>query len=142
MRRASKFTGWIIAAVILLLWRQFGPGLPTETLVSDSSIAQAFAEHRSGMMVEVDGRVQRILPDTSNDHLTQRFILELDNGHILLVEYDLNRSPEIPLEQWVPVTVRGEYDWTAQGGKVTWTHRDPGLGLKHGWIEYRGKRYE
>lgn len=142
MRRASKFTGWIIAAVILLLWRQFGPGLPTETLVSDSSIAQAFAEQRSGMMVEVNGRVQRILPEPSNDHLTQRFILELDNGHILLVENDLNRSAEIPLEQWVPVTVRGEYDWTDQGGKITWTHRDPGLGLKHGWIKYRGKRYD
>lgn len=142
MRRGSKISGWIAAAVLFVLWRQFGPGLPGETLISDGSIAQAFAEQRSGVMIEVSGRVQRLLPDTSKDLQRQRFILELDNGHVLLIENDLRFSKEIPLEQWAPVTVRGEYEWSAQGGKVEWTHRDPGLGLKQGWIEFRGKRYD
>jgi hypothetical protein len=26
--------------------------------------------------------------------------------------------------------------------QVSWTHRDPGIGLKHGWIEHKGRRYE
>jgi hypothetical protein len=142
MKRRTKLAAWMVAALLLLLWRQFGPGLPTETLISDGSIAQAFAEHRSGVMVEVSGRVQRLLPDTSRDSQRQRFVLELDNGHILLVENNLRHSSEVPLEQWAPVTVRGEYHWTAQGGRIERTHRDPGFGLKQGWIEYRGKRYD
>ena len=142
MKRGSKAIGWIVAALLLFLWRQYGPGLPSETLRGDSAVAQAFARQRSGVMVEVTGRAQRLLPETLKESQVQRFILELENGQILLIEHDLNVAAKVPLEQWDPVSVRGEYEWTAQGGRIDWTHRDPGIGLKHGWIEYKGKRYD
>ena len=133
---------WIGLILVLLLWRQYGPGLPTETARGDSAIAEVFAQERSGLMVEVTGRVDRLLPEDLTGIPQQRFILKLKNGHILLILNDLEYSDPVPLVEWDTVGVRGEYEWTAQGGKVSRTHRDPGFGLKHGWIEHKGKRYD
>lgn len=138
----SKPIGWIAAILALLLWRQFGPGLPTDVVHGDDAIARLFAEQQSGLMVEFDGRVQRTLKDDVTGTPHQRFIVELDNGHSLLISHNLNLADRLTLEPWYPIRIRGEYEWNEQGGLVHWTHRDPGVGLKHGWIEYRGKRYE
>jgi hypothetical protein len=138
----SKAAGWFVIIMAVLLWRQFGPGLPADVARSGDEIASAFAQRRSDIMVEFKARVQRVLADDKEGTPHQRFIVELDNGHTLLVAHNLDLSSRIPLEAWDPVWIRGEYEWNEQGGVVHWTHRDPGMGLKHGWIEYKGQRYE
>ena len=138
----SKAAGWAVIIVVALLWRQFGPGLPADVARSGDEIASAFAQRQSDIMVEFKARVQRVLADDKNGIPHQRFIVELDNGHTLLVAHNLDLASRIPLEPWSPIWIRGEYEWNEQGGVVHWTHRDPGMGLKHGWIEYKGQRYE
>ena len=113
-----------------------------EVIRGDEAIAQAFADQRTDLMVEFTGRVQRTLPDELTGRPQQRFIVELDNGHLLLVSHDLNYADRVPLDAWDTVHIRGEYQWNAQGGLVSWTHRDPGIGLKHGWIDFKGRRYQ
>ena len=145
MNRKRSFkvpVGWVVLVVAFLLWRQFGPGLPTDTALGGSEIAELFARQQSGVMVQFDARVQRLLKDDKEGSRHQRFVLELDNGHTVLVAHNLDLSPRVPLAEWDPVRIRGEYEWNAQGGVVHWTHRDPGAGLKHGWIEHKGERYE
>ncbi len=134
--------GWAAVIFVLLLWRQFGPGLPVEVARGSSEIASAFAQQRSDIMVEFAGQVARELNDDKDGTPHQRFIVELDNGHSLLIAHNLKLASRVPLEPYDPIRVRGEYVWNAQGGVVHWTHRDPGAGLKHGWIEHRGQRYE
>jgi hypothetical protein len=138
----SKAVGWAVIIVAALLWRQFGPGLPADVARSGDEIASAFAQRQTDIMVEFKARVQRVLVDDKNGTPHQRFIVELDNGHTLLVAHNLDLANRIPLEPWNPIWIRGEYEWNEQGGVVHWTHRDPGMGLKHGWIEYKGQRYE
>jgi hypothetical protein len=138
----SPYIGWIIIIVLSLLWRQFGPGLPAETARTDEEIAAVFVQQRSDLMVEFNARVLRLLAKDEDGVPHQRFIVELDNGHTMLVAHNLDLAGEAPLEQWDAVKIRGEYTWGEQGGTVRWTHRDPGAGIKHGWIEHRGNRYE
>ncbi|MEJ8567823.1 DUF3465 domain-containing protein [Elongatibacter sediminis] len=144
MKRWLKkdYAGWIAVAVLFLLWRQFGPGLPGDTVRSHDRIAEAFARQQSGIMVEFDARVRRLLPDDTEGNPHQRFIVELDNGHSLLVAHNLKLAARVPLAVYDLLAIRGEYEWNAQGGVVHWTHRDPGAGVKHGWIEHKGVRYE
>jgi len=142
MTTRSKAIGWAVALILLLLWRQFGPGLPQEVGIGDAALAKAFADQQRKLMVEFDGRILRELPSESDDDGFQRFLVQLDDGQVVVVDHDLSRADRIPLEDWDPISIRGEYNWDAQGGTVSWTHRDPGLGLKHGWIEYKGRRYD
>jgi len=109
---------------------------------SEGEIASAFAQRQSNLMVEFKARVQRVLKDDKQGTPHQRFIVELDNGHTLLISHNLELASRIPLEPWDPIWIRGEYEWNEQGGVVHWTHRDPGMGLKHGWIEHKGQRYQ
>ena len=137
-----KGLGWIGLLVLVLLWREFGPGLPVDTSLGEGAIAQLYAQKQSSAMVEIEARVDRILPYDIKDIPHQRFILKLANGHTLLVAHNLDLADRVPLDEWDLVRVRGEYEYNPQGGVVHWTHRDPGLGIKHGWIEHRGVRYE
>jgi hypothetical protein len=144
MKRSTKMKSlsWIALIVAALLWRQFGPGLPHETVLGDVGIAELYAQKQSSTMVEFEARVDRMLPDDVKGTPHQRFILELDNGHTVLVAHNLDLAERVPLQEWDLVNVRGEYEYNPQGGIVHWTHRDPGAGIKHGWIEHKGLRYE
>ena len=138
----TNYFGWVVVAVLLLLWRQFGPGIPTDVGLGNSDIADAYSARQSGLMVEFEAQVQRILPDDTEGNPHQRLILRLSNGHTLLLAHNIDLAERVPVDQWDNVRVRGEYEWNAQGGVVHWTHRDPGMGIKHGWVEHRGVRYE
>lgn len=138
----KNILGWGAVLVLFLVWRSFGPGLPVEVLRSHSDIYTAFVNEQTGMMVEFDARVQRLLPDERAGGQAQRFVVVLDNGHSLVVHHNLEESERVPLTPYDTVRVRGEYDWNPHGGVVYWTHRDPGLGLKHGYIEHKGTRYD
>ncbi|HET6564441.1 MAG TPA: DUF3465 domain-containing protein [Xanthomonadales bacterium] len=144
MLRATKIKAgvWIALIVLAVVWRQFGPGLPTETVRGDSGLVELYAQQKSSTMVEFEGRVQRILPDDKDGSRHQRFILMLNNGHTVMVAHNIDLAERVPLKEADLVKVRGEYEYNAQGGLVHWTHRDPGAGTQHGWIELAGVRYD
>ena len=108
----------------------------------DRAILNAFAEQRSGIMVESAGTVERTLSDDLEGSRHQRFIIRLEAGHTLLVSHNIDIAPRIPLAEQDLVEFRGQYEWNERGGVVHWTHHDPNGTHPGGWIRYRGKLFD
>jgi hypothetical protein len=113
------------------------------TVSGDAVLARAFAERTSGLEVEGQGTVERLLADDTSGERHQRFIVRLASGQTLLIAHNIDVAPRVEgLQAGDWVSFKGEYVWNAEGGIVHWTHRDPGAGHVAGWIEYRGKTYQ
>jgi hypothetical protein len=107
------------------------------------SIAEAFANQRSGVLVTGEGRVSRILGDDSLGDRHQRFILELPSGQTLLVAHNIDLAPRVEsLAVGDAVEFHGEYEWNDKGGTVHWTHHDPQGSHEGGWLKHHGRVYE
>ncbi len=102
---------------------------------------EAWRQQRSGVMVEVEGRVERLLADDLDGSRHQRFIVQLDSGHTLLVAHNIDLANWVPLKAGDQVRLRGQYEWNNRGGVVHWTHHDPDGDRAGGWIEHNGEVY-
>jgi hypothetical protein len=109
----------------------------------DAVFAEAFAEQRSGLLVQGRGTVERLLADDTDGDRHQRFVVRLASGQTLLIVHNLDVAPRVEeLQVGGPVAFKGEYEWNGQGGLVHWTHHDPDGSHAPGWIEFRGKKYQ
>ena len=106
------------------------------------AVEQAFAAQRSGLWLETSGRVIRTLRDDNEGARHQKFILQLDGGHSVLVAHNIDLARRIPAREGVSLTVRGRYEWNDRGGVIHWTHHDPDGREPGGWIEVGDVRYE
>ena len=106
------------------------------------AVEQAFAAQRSGLWLETSGRVIRVLKDDNEGARHQKFILELDDGHSVLVAHNIDLARRIPAREGLSLTVRGRYEWNERGGVIHWTHHDPDGREQGGWILLNGTRYE
>ncbi|MCB1036311.1 MAG: DUF3465 domain-containing protein [Acidobacteria bacterium] len=102
------------------------------------AVVEAYREHRSGIVVEVSGTVERLLSDDLEGSRHQRFILQLEGGHTVLVSHNIDLSRRVPLSVGDGVEVRGQYEWNERGGVLHWTHHDPQGHRPGGWIRHRG----
>lgn len=110
---------------------------------SYSSVDEAFQNGASDVVLEFSGDVARLLPDDRDGSRHQRFIVETQSGLTVLVAHNFDLAPRIDdIAIGQPITVKGEYEWNAQGGVIHWTHRDPQGRHEGGWIQYKGQRYE
>jgi hypothetical protein len=132
----------LVLIVLALSWRALVPAASIETTMGSSGIAELYVQQKSGVMVEFEAQVERLLPDDKVGSPHQRFVLVLNNGHSVLVAHNLDLSERVPLKVRDLVRVRGEYEYNEQGGVVHWTHRDTGAGTQHGWVELAGVRYD
>ena len=139
----------ILVAVAVLLALQFFQESPrtkaTDTAGSGAdgmaALMKAFERRESKLWVEIGGRVTRILPDDRRGSRHQRFVLELDNGHTLLVAHNIDLARRAPISKGDWLRIRGRYEWNQRGGVLHWTHHDPRGHIRGGWIELRGERY-
>ena len=133
-----------LVVLALLAWQHFHSGAefdPGSSGSGNGEVEAAFASQRSGQWVEVAGRVSRLLGDDDDGSRHQRFILELDSGHTLLVSHNIDLAERLPLVRDDQVALRGRYEWNDRGGVVHWTHHDPSGRLQGGWIQHEGVRY-
>ncbi len=105
-------------------------------------IVQSFEAGRSDVWVQASGEVARVLPDDNEGSRHQRFLVELNNGHTVLIAHNIDLAPKVPLSRGDVVEFRGEYEWNDRGGVVHWTHHDPRGRKEGGWISHRKKTYE
>ena len=105
------------------------------------ALEQAIRERASGVWVEGEGAVRRLMRDDLRGRQHQRFLLELAGGGTLLVAHNTQLAERLPVAIGDTVRFRGRFEWNRRGGLVHWTHDDP-RGGAGGWLEHDGTRYE
>jgi len=136
---ASLITGISLLFFAWWVWQSV-PGYSVERGFAE--VENAYINQQSGMMVEVAGRVVRIISYDKEDLQHQKFYIRLVNGQTLLVAHDLTLADKVPLSVSHEVIVRGEYSWTEPGGQIYRTHHDTNSARRHGWIEHQDKKYD
>ena len=143
----SRF--YLVTVVVLALaWTTSGCAAePTRYNVGattdNSELERAFKEKRSNVQVEGEGTVDRLLDDDVEGSRHQRFIVRLPSGQTILILHNIDLAPRIDnLQTGDSIRFYGEYIWSAQGGKVHWTHHDPQGRHIAGWLKYKGKTYQ
>jgi len=134
----------LLVVLGLFAWQHLDPGANVDPGSNGSGSGQveaAFSAQRSGQWLEASGRVTRLLADDNEGSRHQRFILELDSGHTLLVAHNIDLARRLPVARNDRLLLRGRYEWNERGGVVHWTHHDPGGSLQGGWILHQGVRY-
>ncbi len=107
-----------------------------------SADAAAAPDRRSsGEVVEVSGRVVRLLSDDDDAERHQRFVIRIGGGQTVLVAHNLTLADRVPVGLGDRVDVRGVYEWSDLGGLVHWTHRDPMGNEEGGYVRFAGKEY-
>jgi hypothetical protein len=134
----------VLFIFLLLLVRIYTTSELEHTSDADNdAILQAYANKNSNIIVSGSGRVIKKLRDDLKGSKHQKFIIELDNNHTLLISHNIDLAPRIKsLQQGDLLLFKGEYEWNRQGGVVHWTHRDPRGKHPNGWIKHNGKFYQ
>jgi hypothetical protein len=111
--------------------------------VDDAVFAKAQESHASGVQLQGQGTVIKVLPDDSNGSRHQRFILKLRSGQTLLIAHNIDLAPRIgSLQEGDTVSFNGEYEWNSKGGVIHWTHLDPAGRHAAGWVRHDGRIYQ
>ena len=111
--------------------------------VDDSPIRRAFNNRESGVQVEGEGVVTRILEDDLSGSSHQRFILRLQSGQTLLIAHNIDVAPRVAgIQEGDRVSFYGVYEWNEKGGTVHWTHHDPQGKHVAGWLKHNGRIYQ
>jgi len=142
-RQKQRF--WLLAAFIVLIYgaSHYQQEAEVDLAQQESAVAELFQQKRSDVLVEVSGEVSRIFADDNRGSRHQRFLIELADGHSLLVAHNIDLAPRIEtLEVGDDVSLYGEYEWNDKGGVIHWTHHDPANKHPHGWIRHQGKLYQ
>lgn len=106
-------------------------------------IRKAHDSKLSKVQVQSIGKVKAVLRDDNEGSRHQKFILSLDNGLTILVAHNIDLAPKIEnLRKGDMVEFFGEYEYSAQGGVIHWTHRDPNHRHEDGWLKHNGKIYQ
>jgi len=142
MKRLVKGIAFLAIMAVLSIW--LSPALFSAFTHGEDDhdlIVQAYDGRTSNIIVETEARVVLLLPDIEDLGKFQEFKIELENGHVLRVLHDLDESNRVPLAVSSKIRLRGEYDWSVDGGVIHWTHDDPAGQREGGWIDYLGQRY-
>lgn len=109
----------------------------------DVLIAEAFRSGRTNLQLGGMGKVVHILPDDNKGSRHQKFLVELESGHTLLIAHNIDLAPRIDgLQKGELLEFYGEYEWNQKGGVIHWTHHDPRGEHPGGWLKYQGRIYQ
>jgi len=106
-----------------------------------AQIMDAVTNKRAGVTVQHWGTVSRTMPDDQGAANLQKFIVTLENGHLLLFAHNVSVAPRAPVATGDRVDFRGRFDWNDVGGLIHRTHHDPQMIFDDGWLKHNGKVY-
>lgn len=141
----QKYRLWLIIAFLVLAYAasKYDPESNTNSVNNTHSFQQVFEQQQSNIQLEINAIVVKLLADDNNGRRHQRFIIQLDSGHTLLVAHNIDLAPRIDdLKVGDQVSVFGEYEWNQKGGVLHWTHHDPEKKHITGWIRHQGNQYQ
>ncbi len=131
----------------LLAWQYYqqsgiGPDAVSVTPTAANVVQAAFEARRSGVWMETGGRISRLLSDDNDGSRHQRFILDVGDGHTVMVAHNIDLAERIPVSVGDTLSLRGRYEWNERGGVMHWTHHDPQGQEQGGWIRRDGTLYK
>ncbi len=135
----------ILAAVAWLGFNEFQGGgfIGGPASGDNSAIIAAYEDRRSGVLVQGQGMVSRVLADDNEGSRHQRFVLSIDNQHTVLVAHNIDLAPRVSgLKVGDSVEFQGQYEWNDRGGVIHWTHHDPQGNHPGGWLKVAGQTYQ
>ena len=135
----------VLIVLGLLVYQYYVPDNPAggyDDPADGNAVQQAYISHQSGKWLEARGQIKRVLRDDNEGARHQKFILEMDDGHTVMVAHNIDLARRIPARENLLLNVRGRYEWNDRGGVIHWTHHDPDGRLQGGWIEVEGVRYQ
>lgn len=143
----KKIVLLVVAVFSLYVFLEQNPGsiqsYTQRSTTNEDALASAFENRKSNIQVNGSGVVIRNLADDTSGSRHQKFILRLATGQTLLVSHNIDLAPRISsLGDGDVVDFFGEYEWTAKGGVVHWTHRDPRGHHADGWLKHNGITYQ
>jgi len=110
---------------------------------SNAALVRAQENRASGVQLQGQGRVIKMLPDDNKGSRHQRFLLEIPSGQTLLIAHNIDLAPRIAsLKTGDDVAFYGVYEWNSKGGVVHWTHHDPHGRHVAGWLRHDGRTYQ
>ena len=135
----------LVAVLGLVAYQYLAPpdAAVTESAgIQTGAVETAYAEQRSRVWVDAQGRITRLLADDNDGDRHQRFIVTLDSGHTVMVAHNIDLAKRVPLRKNDYIRLHGRYEWNDRGGVIHWTHHDPENRRKGGWIEFNGTVYK
>ena len=109
----------------------------------NEDINLAISNQQSGVQIEANGEVVKILPDDNQGSRHQRFLVKLPTGNVILIAHNIDLAPKIEdLEAGNSISFRGVFEWNEKGGLVHWTHHDPQGKHIPGRLIYHGRTYQ
>jgi len=131
-RRPHHWLRWLVLLLaVASSLHYFSTDLPPGE--RGDAVARAFDARRSGVWVETEGVVARLLRDDLHGDRHQRFLVELPRGPTVLVSHNIDLAPRLPLRVGDRIELRGRYEWNEKGGVIHWTHHDPSNRRAGGW---------
>ena len=117
---------------------------PSATQNMDAgAITEAFGAHRNLPQVQGSGIVVKVLKDDTKGLKHQKFLLKVSDNITILIAHNLDLAPRVDdIHEGDWIAFKGEYIYTAKGGTVHWTHKDPRGNHQAGWLKHNGKTYE
>lgn len=136
-----------VFALVIYLLAQQGEKVPEVPVIvpggAETTLQAAFASQQSDVQVQGRGIVKKVLADDRKGAQHQKFILQVAPDHTVLVAHNIDVAARLAgLKEGDTVDFYGEYEWTAQGGVIHWTHHDPDGRHVNGWLRYNGKTYQ
>ncbi len=115
-------------------------GMPIDNAV----VCNAFAQHRSGVEVDAEGTVTRVLGTRAGKQSPHTgFLVQLQPcGVTVRVEANTDFTGIVPVRRGDDVVLRGEYEYYAIGGVIHWTHHDPRGRHPGGYVKVGGTMYQ
>ena len=140
----------VIVLVVVLGSRQFSDSAPPINGIVPatdgapmSEVERAFLDKASDRQLSGVGTVERILSDDNEGDRHQRFVLNMGNGHTVLVAHNIDVASRIDdIAMGDRVEFFGEYEWNLQGGVIHWTHHDPDGWHADGWLRHNDRKYD
>ncbi|WP_223786864.1 DUF3465 domain-containing protein [Marinicella meishanensis] len=124
----------LLAMVLWLVWS-------SQEAAGDPTLQQLYQQQKSGVWVEFDAAVVRLLADDNHGSRHQKMIVK-KGQQTVLIAHNIDLAPRVPAQAGDRLLIRGEYEWNEQGGVVHWTHHDPQNRHAGGWIEWAGKKFK
>ena len=129
--------------LVSLLVTLGGAGCGGNELPDNSRLLTAFEEGRTGVWVSGHGTIAQVLADeTGIGFPRQRFNVRVGDSLTVLVLHTMTESGRVPAQRGDTIAFAGRYDFSASGGFISLTHRDPSQPGSGGWIRHDGVTYE